>query len=62
MDEIREYTFEGTIQTLTFYQTGEVKALGRNEDEAREKALDKICRIHRIGRNCVKLGKCIAVK
>jgi len=62
MDEYREYTFEGYIQTMTFFLEGEAKGIGRNEEEARENALNKICRVHRLGRNCVRLGKCIGVR
>lgn len=62
MSALKTYTFKGIIQTMTFYQDGTVSASGESEEEAREKAINKVCRIHRIGRNCFKLYECVKVE
>jgi L,D-peptidoglycan transpeptidase YkuD (ErfK/YbiS/YcfS/YnhG family) len=56
------YTFNGTIQTMTFYQTGKVTAWGENEDDARYNAKKKLNDIHRVGSSCINLKECTKVE
>lgn len=63
MDEqVNIYTFEGKIQTLTFFSKGKVEGLGKNLEEARENAIRKLCKTHNLGRNCISVEECVSVR
>lgn len=62
MDHVKKYTFEATVQTMSFFQKGEGAAWGFSEEDARERLTQKLCNVHRIGRNCLNVGQVIKIE